>query len=384
MKKFVFLISVLTVYISGSYAQDLKISLHNNENIETVVVSVAKGKYRFIGDNSAYSEYKRNNIFHISKITGKIEVRDKKKRIGQFREIRFEGLTGEDIIRVKPTLPAKESRLYDDDLEISVSDNRIHMVNKIDMEKYIAGVIEAEGGSNAEMEYYKAQAVLVRTYTIKNMYRHAEDGYNLCDQVHCQAYKGKSEMNNLIYKATAETAGLVIVDRDTNLIMSPFHSNCGGMTSDAQTAWQKPLPYLISMKDPFCTAGKNAQWQKLISFKGWQNYVRNKGVNIDEFKSIDDYLFTQPARKKYYELGNTRILLKEIRKDWELKSTYFDIEKKDDQLLFRGHGYGHGVGLCQEGAMEMAKVGFTWKDIIHFYFHNIKIVDYRNLDLRRY
>jgi stage II sporulation protein D len=272
---------------------------------------------------------------------------------------------------------------YDDNCIFRLMDNKMLMINKIDMEKYIAAVIEAEGGNHANPEYYKAQAVLIRTFTIKNMLKHAEEGFNLCDEVHCQAFQGRLTQNPEIFAAVKATEGLVLIDCDSVLIMSPFHSNCGGETSSAGLYWQKDLPYLESIKDPFCVNSSNATWTVSIPKENWISYIDGiKSNNLDY--SRQNFSFTTPHRTKFVSINGLDLNLRDIREAFKLKSSFFSINDSGNEIIFEGKGYGHGIGMCQEGAMEMARVGYTWLDIIHFYFHNIAVADYREMDLDRF
>jgi stage II sporulation protein D len=98
-------------------------------------------------------------------------------------------------------------------LHIKLKNEQLLFVNDVNFEKYIAGVVEAEGGPNAPLEYFKTQAILCRTYAMKYYNKHLNEGFNLCDEVHCQAYKGRVSKNEDILKAAIETSGLVIVDQ---------------------------------------------------------------------------------------------------------------------------------------------------------------------------
>jgi stage II sporulation protein D len=251
------------------------------------------------------------------------------------------------------------------------------------MEKYIAAVIEAEGGNHAESEYYKAQAVLIRTFTIKNLLKHAEEGFNLCDEVHCQAYKGRLTQNPGILSTVKSTEGMVLIDKDSILIMSPFHSNCGGETSLAGLYWQKDLPYLKPVKDPFCVSASNADWKVNIEKEYWIKYIDGIKKSDLDF-SQQDFSFTTPHRTKFVSINGLELNLREIREIYNLKSSFLSIEDTGDEIIFKGKGYGHGIGMCQQGAMEMARVGYTWLDIVNFYFHEIRIADYREMELHRF
>jgi stage II sporulation protein D len=81
------------------------------------------------------------------------------------------------------------------------------------------------------------------------------------------------------------------------------------------------------------------------------------------------------GRQKYLDPDHHTLLLSVIRDDLKLKSSFFTLEMADDSVRIHGHGYGHGVGLCQDGAIEMARVGYSCEDILMFYFHNVKLVN---------
>jgi len=367
----------MPLHLSG---QTMQIGLNHNKNVYAYTVSVRQGTYLLECDGEKYGEYKRNNIFYINREGNKIEIRDKNSLIGSFDKI---SLIQEDkncVFTLTGIDPKIKSFEYNDGITFRLYENNLLAVNYIDLEKYIAGVIEAEGGINAHPEYYKSQAILIRTYTIKNIYKHVEDEFNLCNEVHCQAYHGRNARNNEIYNATKATAGMVLIDKDSVLIMSPFHSSCGGQTSRAGIYWQKDLPYLQSINDPFCTDLRNSVWEKTIKAHEWYSYLKSMGIS-----NPLNYTSKQaPNRSKYFISNPHKVTYRQIREKFGLRSSFFFIEKQNQQIVFKGRGYGHGIGMCQIGAMEMAKVGYTYPDIIHFYFHNVQITDYRDMELHRY
>ncbi len=369
---------LLLAFSSG--AQTMQFGLFNSKNVNAFTVSIRSGKYLLVCDGEKYGEYKKNNIFFVSRQGNKIEIRDKKNTIGIFKEVKLSHLTSDAIFTLKGVNPTTVSHEYEESINFNVLNNKLQAKNYIDLEKYIAGVIEAEGGIDAPLEYYKAQAVLIRTYTIKNIYKHAEEGFNLCDEVHCQAYHGRSVRNEEIYTATKATAGLVLMDTDSVLVMSPFHSSCGGETCSAGIYWQSDLPYLKSVKDPFCVGMRNYNWEKEIPIMDWFAFLKTKGIsdpnNYTNYKSMH--------RQKYYINNPHQVTFRQIREKFGLRSSFFSISRKGSKIVFSGHGYGHGIGMCQIGAMEMAKVGFTYIDIVHFYFQDIYITDYREMELHRY
>lgn len=149
-------------------------------------------------------------------------------------------------------------RDYDDHLWVTSSKGYLKILNRVELEHYVAGVVQAEGGgSSKSLEYFMVQAITCRTYALVNYMKHKSDGYNLCDAVHCQLYLGKCK-NPEIVRAVARTGGDVIVDNDKRMISAAFHSNCGGQTVNSEDIWSIPTSYLKSVTDTFCLSGKNA------------------------------------------------------------------------------------------------------------------------------
>lgn len=371
----------MSLFYAG--AQNIKVSIFSDQLVNSLTVDIKQGNYYIKSGNETIGEYKKGSIFFITRFNDQIELRDKRNFVGNFVTLDFECPAGDGIISVKPVNPMLESREYDDNLALKCGTNRIWILNKVDMEKYIAAVIEAEGGNSAPSEYYKAQAVLVRTYTIKNMFKHAEEGFNLCDQVHCQAYKARCSQHPEILKATISTAGIALIGKDSVLVMSPFHSNCGGETSEAGMVWQQNLPYLRAVNDPFCRQTSNASWSVVIPRDQWIKYLTD--VNPGKlFYTDGNFSYQLTHRVKIVNVNNIELNLRSVRETFNLKSTFFSLNDKGKDIEFLGKGFGHGVGMCQQGAMEMARVGYSWLDIIHFYFQNVKLADYREMKLERY
>ncbi|MZP56014.1 MAG: SpoIID/LytB domain-containing protein, partial [Bacteroidales bacterium] len=161
------------------------------------------------------------------------------------------------------------------------------------------------------------------------------------------------------------------------LIISAFHSNCGGETASSGDVWLTGQPYLKSVKDPYCNNSRNARWKKVLSLNDWISYLNKSGLKEkpDEVLKIN---FAQSTRKTDYMTGNFSLPLQKIRDDLDLRSTFFSVRVEGDSVILDGKGYGHGVGLCQEGAMAMAEKGFDYRQIIYFYFEGVIISDINN------
>ncbi len=383
MHKFLFPNILLLILVFGkTTAQNINISIYHEKEIKSLIITPVEGKYKIIGDITNTIILKRNDIIYVSIENDSIKIRNLDKVLGYFSSIKIIGLNTVNNLRVKPILPDKQTRVYDDDIYISIKEKSLFLINNLDLELYISGVVEAESGIRSELEYYKSQAIICRTYALRNFNRFIDDGYNLCDNVNCQAYKGKALKSNKILKATELTKGLVIVDTTLNLINAVFHSNSGGQTIPSEHAWISPISYLKSIEDTFALTGRNYKWTKTISLANWREYLYQNGFSVDNnlYIKSSDFNFSQDNRKVYYRVNNDSIPLKQIRKDWKLKSTFFSVSTNNSNLTLYGKGYGHGVGLSQEGAMKMAKHGYNYKDIVNFYYKNIYIVSLTALD----
>ena len=219
---------------------------------------------------------------------------------------------------------------------------------------------------------------MCRTFAFQDIERHIEEGFNLCDGVHCQAFNGKSRQNEIILQSVLATRNNVIVTKDNELITAAFHSNSGGITEDAKNVWVTDLPYLKSVNDPFSLKGKNMHWEKIISRAKWETYLKQHNFYIKGDEKPGYYSCQQKTREQYYRVGLDILSYQRIRKEWLLRSAFFSVYDDGKNITIKGKGYGHGVGMSQEGAMEMSKAGYSYSDIIHFYFRDVKIVGFQS------
>lgn len=368
-------LSIIAFLISlNSFSQKVSISLFNDLNLNTVLVTPTQGDYKLITPKKEI-KLAVDQIIYISKLGDSILVRDANSNLGTWARVSIVGNSDEDEIRVKPILPSFPARKYNDNLSFYVDFNRLMTINMVDREKYIAGVVEAESGPNREDEFYKAQALIARTFALGHLEKHKGEGFNLCDGVHCQAYKGIIGFDKDIYKATVETEGEVIVDTTKQFITAAFHSNCGGYTANSQDVWLTAKSYLVSVEDKFCTGGRNANWEVVITLKNWRAFLQSKGVDTTQLNDPKQYDFKPKGRPVFYPILNQKIPTTQIRTHFGLRSAFFSVIVRKTEVRLIGHGYGHGVGLCQEGAMQMANRGWKYDKIINYYYNKVKIVN---------
>ncbi|MEQ8323501.1 MAG: SpoIID/LytB domain-containing protein [Vicingaceae bacterium] len=361
----------------------LNIGVMDWYNLQRFSFQVEEGNYAVYADNDKICDLSEGEFLYFIRNGKLTQVKSATQRFGDFEKVYVMGKGSKNSFRITPIIPEKKIRYYDDNLKVTARDDELKLINNVFLENYIAGVVQAEVGPNPAPEFFKLQSILCRTYALDNLGKHEFEGYNLCDRVHCQAYY-RSCSDPEIASASRSTRGLVIVDSDINLITAAFYSNCGGQTVNSEDVWQKPVYYLRSVDDPFCTSQPNARWEKKIPKTKWVNYMRQKNPSYQSSEAKSPLQpFYQPRRKSEYHFGSTSIPLKTIRSDFRLKSTFFDAVPEGEYIYLKGRGFGHGTGLCQEGAMKMASKGISYPEILHFYYRNVHLVDLSALDFFR-
>lgn len=369
--RIILILWILLLQIATGNAQKLSVSIFNEVQLSSVLVTPSRGAYSLIMDDTTIN-VGVNQLVYITRMGDSLSVRNANQNLGVYNRIAMVGLTGNDLLRVKPIMPSLPARLYDDNMSFYIDYNRLMIINLIDQEKYVAAVVEAEGGYRRALEFYRAQAILVRTYIYANLHRHADEGFNLCDAVHCQAYKGRGESDR-IYEATSDTRDLIIVDSENKPIAAAFHANCGGHTANSGDVWVTAMPYLVGVPDKFCSSGKGATWEQRIPITKWRKFLSLQGIDTITL-SAADINFTQKTRQKNYTVKGISIPTTKVREHFKLKSAWFNVSVHKHEVRLSGRGYGHGVGMCQEGAMAMANKGWSYERIIDYYYRNVRIV----------
>lgn len=268
------------------------------------------------------------------------------------------------------------------------SDNGLLLVMETELEKYLLGVVSAEMGSGRqELEALKAQAVASRSYAFTRIGASPEAGYDIEAGVQHQAYDGGGDVPLLIRKAVEDTRGQVLTC-DGKVIAANFHSTCGGRTALPSEVWQavdERFPFLKSAKDDHCNISPRYSWQDTVTaremldklFPG-QPQSRIKNVEILEISRSGRV----QALKVSADCGDTVLYKDKIRSGLSASpvlSTRFDLKLQRDEdgfvsfIILEGSGYGHGVGLCQWGAIGMAREGKSFKNILRHYYREVEI-----------
>lgn len=367
----------------------IKVRLFSNLKDSRAVLSVRKGSYAVIAQdihgndidtvavlNSAFG---RERTAYIGSAYGQLIFNRERQKLGRFDRLSVRCIDNNNYFNIRYK---GEERTYEGHLNLKVIDGVLQVINEVELEQYVAGVVESEGGHSKSYEYFKAQAVLARTFAVTNYTKYLNKGYNLTDDVRSQVYHSRCYLENskLIKKATTATRGEILVDNVGKPIVAAFHANSGGYTANSEDVWVTAVSYLKSKKDDFSLNQNSSSWElsmskeKYLSF--FKRYHPNLLKNAKSKKKIMQ--LKQNTRLGYISLAGNQISTADMRNFFKLRSSFFEVSTRGNQVYFKGKGYGHGIGLSQDGAMRMAELGHKYNEILKFYFSKVELAKVQN------
>jgi stage II sporulation protein D len=368
----VLVISLLSASLATS-GQNIRVGLYRNFELRTLIFRVLEGSYVISNQDTMRTEMQPSDVLFVTAVGDRISLLNSAQHLGVHSKITITSGNAQARMILEPVYPVLAARKYYGNFEIWTDTSmRMTAVNVVPFQEYLAGVVEAESGVRAMPEFYKAQAIICRTYALSHIERHKGEGFHLCDEVHCQVYKGFGIEHGPILKAVDDTKGLVIIDNQGMLITAAFHANSGGHTANSEDVWSANMPYLRGKPDLYYDKHKHSHWKESVSIEEWRSFLSKINVTVPE---TTRFVFNQPKRQRFVLIENQPVLLSDIRNAFKLKSTFFSYETMGNKIIFQGKGYGHGVGLSQESAMEMARKGKNCTEIIEYFYTGIKIID---------
>lgn len=375
MKRILFL--VMIILLSASVEAQLKIRMFARTRPVTVVFTPLKGQFSLVDGTNEGIALEAFETVALTRYEDKVIYRTLSGFSGIADSVFFKPLSAGSYFSLRAPAREEEVKILDGSLLVRSFPGSLMVLDITDPENYLPGVVRAEAGKYGPDEYFRTQAVVARTYIWRNINRHELDGFNLCDDTHCQVYPGLIPDSTII-SACRSTAGMVIVDSDSVLIAAAFHGNCGGETASSADVWVASYPYLVSVKDPWCGYSPSSAWQKSIPASLFDGFLTSKGLDRSQAGALLSPQGTEPGRNAGYNISGRNISKEEMRQRFGLRSSFFVMTAAGDSIMIRGRGYGHGVGLCQDGAKAMASKGMAYDMITGFYYPGTMVTNIKN------
>ncbi len=259
------------------------------------------------------------------------------------------------------------------------SASSLMVVCSLPMERYLVGIIGSEISPSWPVESIKAQAVAARTYAINKINSEGtRSDYDIASTVLAQVYHG-SHVEDAKAKDAVELTRGEVLTRAGKVFPAFYHSCCGGRTERAHNVWKNaegPPP----IEDKYCARSPKLNWSYSITSAAFSSAMSQAGFPLGAIESVDTSIFGDSPRVENLlvedEFGLKMIPATEVRRIIgykEVRSTWFDAGLSRGSITFTGKGYGHGVGMCQFGAKGMADAGFSYRDILKFYYPDAEL-----------
>lgn len=330
-----------------------------------------------------------------------------------------------------PYLLKVNGKRYRNYIEIRrYSDSDLTLINILNIEQYLYGVVPAEIEADAPLEAIKAQAVAARTYTYRNLNRYDKWGFDLTDTVSSQVYNGYDVERTTTNRAVDETRGKKMM-YNGNLAHVYYFASSGGMTANVKEVWGSEIPYLVSVPDPYeSETSRNYIWEKTLTSEEIKKILFISGVEIGDIVSVSAEKYSSSGRVTELRITGTRgsvtYYTQDTRMIFSLNSQKYTIQSagnivvkasdgtlktialdgrnvvsksgvsklsskstvvavigsgnsvkkvnmSSDAYTFSGKGWGHGVGMSQEGAKGFARQGYNYEQILKHYFQGISV-----------
>ena len=293
-----------------------------------------------------------------------------------------------------PLAPQPPATAPSPTLRVQVADGDGRRVETIPLEDYVRGSVPAEmplGERDATVadRLARLQALLARTYALANRGRHAQDGFDLCSTTHCQVYtppeRQPAAVARLVATAVERTRGQIITDGH-GPIQALFHADCGGRTSSATAVWGGPAPpYLAGVRESLCVTTPSDDWQLDLD-QDHLRHILNTTSETAIGRRLDrvEVVARDPAGRatSVAVLGEFHRVVRGERLRAAIggqlgprafRSTRFSVAQQAGRFRFSGQGFGHGVGLCQTGAIARARRGDSVRAILEHYYPGTRI-----------
>lgn len=269
-----------------------------------------------------------------------------------------------------------QGRRYRGSIELVAAASGIEVVNVLDVESYLRGVVPAEMSASWPVAALEAQAVAARSYALSLAGSHAD--YDLCAGVSCQVYRGMDAEDPRSDAAVRATEG-VVVTYAGEVARTYYHADSGGVTASSREVWGTPVPYLVARPGGETGAGVD-RWQVRVTPGLAEAGLARLGLDVGSVSRVSVLSRSPSGRVDSLEVVGaagsvrlTRSQLDDVAGLWGLKSMRFSVT---GALTLSGEGWGHGVGMSQDGARALAAQGYDYTQILGYYYPNTRLVRY--------
>jgi stage II sporulation protein D len=249
---------------------------------------------------------------------------------------------------------------------VTATAGKVTVVNSLDLETYLYGVLGGEMPSSWPQEALKAQAVAARSYALYQRQRHRSEPYDVDSTTAHQVYKGLGAEAPSTLAAVNATRGQVLT-YGGQVIEAVFHASSGGQTENVENVWQRPVPYLRSVPD-FDQQAPMFHWSQTFSLSQFAQHIPGLG----QLLGVVDQRRSPQGRVMAMELRGSQasrtLTGTELRQALGLRSNLFTLTLQGNQVRVEGRGYGHGLGLSQWGARGLALQGYSYQQILSHYY----------------
>jgi len=289
-------------------------------------------------------------------------------------------------------IPRKDSSIYIDKTRfrgivdiIRTEDKKLLVINHLNIEEYLYGVLYHEMPHYWPLNTLKAQAVAARTFAVHRIEIMKDRDYDVTSDIYSQVYGGRSSERRITRKAVDSTRGQILT-YDDKILPAYYHSICGGHTENASIVFGINLPPLKGVKCPYCKGAAGEYWKAQFSYKQIEKKLNEYGIKVRGLKYIVEGKIDASGRLESIKISD-KTGAKEIKAfkfrlalgPNIIRSTNFSITITKRGIIFKGKGWGHGVGMCQWGAFGMAKHRFDYRKILNFYYPDAKIKNYNEI-----
>ncbi len=426
------LVLLMTIsFVNAAADREIRVGLVRISNDSNTVTLNLSGEHVIYDDSGQLLKVENANNYHFSMVGGNLVVSDDMALFGSDEKLIF--ASKQTIIK-----PSSGSRMRINGVEAvgsfmlgETAKGQLIPVLRLDIETYLRGVVPREMSPSRPLEALKAQAVAARTFCIRQLGRHEDNGYDVCDTTNCQVYGGVESYHGNSDRAIAETAGLCVAYQGKPAEVF-YHASSGGYLENSEDIFSAPLDYLVAGEDPYSVSDQY-QWTAQFSLAELSDRFAARGYQIGSIRQIivdkrlpsgrivaltvvgdagqahlekeriraafgysalKSLLFTFEGEVNYYvqaadgyisQLEGTLYAVAGSGQARSIDSIGFSVAGRQnnndsadiitDDFVVNGRGWGHGLGMSQFGAEQMAAQGFDFREILQFYYKNTEIVD---------